>query len=75
MKQPSSMASFSASATKGYAIDLDETAARMGAAMMLDDLILAGDISAHTCQTVAAALYPDPTVRQAGSHMIRHKMM
>ena len=41
MKQPSSMASFSASATNGYAIDLDETAARMGAAMMLDDLILA----------------------------------
>lgn len=75
MKQPSSMASFSASATKGYAVDLDETAARMGAAIMLDDLMLTGDISATTCQTVAAALYPDPAVRQAGLHMIRHKMM
>lgn len=75
MKQPSTMVPFSASATKGYAIDLDQMVARMGAAIMLDDLMTTGDISAVTCQQVAAALYPDPAIRQVAPRIITHKMM
>lgn len=74
MKQASTKMPFSASATR-YAVNLDQMVARMGAAMMLDDLMITGDVSAATCQQVAAALYPDPAIRQIAPRIITHKMM